>query len=1002
MANTIGQLEIDLIANIARLQSDMNKATGTVNRAMGSIDKAVGATNKLLSALGVGVSFAVLIGQATKAIDVLARLDDMAQKTGSSVENLSKLQKVASQFGQDFNAVDMAISKLAKGLAGIDDESGRTTKALNAIGISQEFVKSSDPSEVMIKIAKNLQNYQDGASKAALATDLFGKTGVELLPFLNDAAEAVDKFTGASAESAAKAAKLKDDIGALKVKFDELVTTITTSMLPVLDSFIGKVNQILKFKSLFSTVGGIDAKDYDKELLKREKDLADLVKTRDALSKPTTANKINDFIFGDVKDLNLQITIFQDEIQALKDLKKARDAVKASPYKSPNDTKAVLEYQGAEAENKKSKELADTQKKAQEALTKQRLGAQELYWDTEATKYDQQIKRIVEEDKLKEKQYKDDLKRMDMLQDQANANFKEAQELYKKAEDEKQKEFEKTVDGINQTFREGFAQLINGGKGSWKSFTQSLFTTFKTTVADSIYKLFAQPFVVKLVASILGVGASGTASAGGALSALTGTGDNSILGSLSSIKDIFSTGNASIVSGIESLGTFLSTGNGGLGDVLGGFIGQYSTQIANVLPYAGSFLKLLQGDIKGAAFTAIGTALGSFFGPIGGAIGGFLGNMVGGLFGGKDYDRYGTVVRGTSSGGKYTETSRGVVYDKDIGGGNALSSLNKAFSDTLISVFSSFGISQDVNLNSMLYQRGKSEKSGGKFRAKINDIVIDVAFEGKKISLEKAFQGLTDKMFGEGLAKIIKASDLPDGIKKFFDTLTGKDEVLDAVSTLANLKKALIDLPAVFNAVKNAIDTTAYQTSIDALKAQFAATQNFVNLFYSDAEKFDIFSKQLVTQFGALNQALPTSRDQYRALVESINVVDDATRNQFNGLIALAPAMAEYFNLLEQQAEGINQVNEALAAGLDSNLFGSYANFASARANVALGNSPAPFVGTNTFTPSGDPALLLEIKTLRQEQADTRTVLEAIAAYTYDSAKTQKQWNNDGLPAERT
>jgi len=44
------------------------------------------------------------------------------------------------------------------------------------------------------------------------------------------------------------------------------------------------------------------------------------------------------------------------------------------------------------------------------------------------------------------------------------------------------------------------------------------------------------------------------------------------------------------------------------------------------LPYAGSIIRLAQGDVKGAAGSAIGTAVGSFFGgPVGGAIGSFVG-----------------------------------------------------------------------------------------------------------------------------------------------------------------------------------------------------------------------------------------------------------------------------------------------------------------------------------------------------------------------------------------
>jgi hypothetical protein len=51
-----GTLEIQLLANVARLQQDMDKAKSVVTSAMGGIDRAVGVAKTALGALGVGLS----------------------------------------------------------------------------------------------------------------------------------------------------------------------------------------------------------------------------------------------------------------------------------------------------------------------------------------------------------------------------------------------------------------------------------------------------------------------------------------------------------------------------------------------------------------------------------------------------------------------------------------------------------------------------------------------------------------------------------------------------------------------------------------------------------------------------------------------------------------------------------------------------------------------------------------------------------------------------------
>jgi len=85
------------------------------------------------------------------------------------------------------------------------------------------------------------------------------------------------------------------------------------------------------------------------------------------------------------------------------------------------------------------------------------------------------------------------------------------------------------------------------------------------------------------------------------------------------------------------LGRAMTANAGGTGASATSFLDGFN--FMDALPYAGAIIKLAQGDIKGAAFTAAGVYAGQFIGNmilpgIGGVIGGFLGGIVGGLFGG--------------------------------------------------------------------------------------------------------------------------------------------------------------------------------------------------------------------------------------------------------------------------------------------------------------------------------------------------------------------------------
>jgi DNA repair exonuclease SbcCD ATPase subunit len=192
-----------------------------------------------------GVSLASLAARITGTMDSMAELDDLSQKIGTSVERLSQIQKVSKAFGVDFaGSVDPALVKLARGLTTVDDKSSKTAKALAALGISANTM--SDPGEVMVEIAKSLQQYEDGSAKAAVMNDLLGKSSADLLPFLNDLAESVDGFSTVSAESVTQVASLQDQFGMLGVRTDEAFQAVTAAALPALSALAKGFSDVMQ------------------------------------------------------------------------------------------------------------------------------------------------------------------------------------------------------------------------------------------------------------------------------------------------------------------------------------------------------------------------------------------------------------------------------------------------------------------------------------------------------------------------------------------------------------------------------------------------------------------------------------------------------------------------------------------------------------------------------------------------------------------------------------
>lgn len=340
----IGSITVDLLAKTGSFETDLNRAAKLSEQRAKEIDKAFSAAAISVAAGAVAAGTAI-VAFGNEAIDQLAALDDAAQKTGSSVENLSRIQQTATAFGQDFGAVDDAISRLAKGMATVDSETNKTQKALAALGLSARDAGGAlrDPSEVLVDVAKALQGFEDGASKAALATDLFGKSGANLLPFLNDLSENVDRFTGMSAAAAAQAAEFQDRLNGLKGEFQTLAQSITADILPSMNKFLETINTIKKTSLTgFLLSSGEETDDPGKRLKEIGRQLESIAQQRADLAKDPSW-------FGiDEKTLNVQEELLLNQKSYLQGLQQQQAlGLKSAPDQTERRMaggKSVLDY----------------------------------------------------------------------------------------------------------------------------------------------------------------------------------------------------------------------------------------------------------------------------------------------------------------------------------------------------------------------------------------------------------------------------------------------------------------------------------------------------------------------------------------------------------------------------------------------------------------------------------------------------------------------------------
>lgn len=488
----------------------------------------------------------------------------------------------------------------------------------------------------------------------------------------------------------------------------------------------------------------------------------------------------------------------------------------------------------------------------------------------------------------------------------------------------------KQVEQYDEIFRKGFADMLNNGRDGWDSFTKSLTTTFKTTVADQIYKMFLRPFVVQVVASLIGVqGGGGLGGIGGAGGAGGGIGGG--------------------IPGLNMLGSS------------GLFAGtNFGAGLAGGMPaLAGGVEMLMGGELLAGGMQLLGAALPM----IGIAVAGF--SLIKKLFGGSS--------RGPNHSGGVASTA---TTDRDLAVKQVLGT--DAWGNTLGDFTSRKNDALDKQLqttvNGMLEMYKSLAKIGG---GKARDIDIAAGFSvNPKYSDEGAmgFFQLIDKTTGEVLKKYknrdldkdpqkawaqfvadmggeliseIKKGDIPGWMREELDALG--DNV-----TIEGLNAAIQKIAVIDAAFKGWADTmTSFagltakaQTELLKFSGGIEALANNVNAFYasfySEAERAEILQRQVRDQLKKLGVMDIDPAGGEEAKKKFRKLIEDALASGNTELAAKLLALAQLFGVAadyaqkaaETAAEGAKTAADEAAKALEESRKkakdAAYANFEAA------------------------------------------------------------------------
>ncbi len=233
-----GQAFIELFADDTALVRGLRRAQQRL-QTFGAGVRSIG-QQMVLAGGAAAAGFGAAVGVFVSVGD---QLDKMSQRTGIAVESLSELRFAAEQSGADMETLEKGIRTAQRTITDASRGLKSAKEALGELGLTAEQLMKLSPEEQFKLIADRLSQVKDATTRAALAMQILGRAGTQLLPLMLDGAAGIEALQAEarrlgltiSTQTAKDAARLGDAIDALKSVLRATVVVIGAAVAPAVE-----------------------------------------------------------------------------------------------------------------------------------------------------------------------------------------------------------------------------------------------------------------------------------------------------------------------------------------------------------------------------------------------------------------------------------------------------------------------------------------------------------------------------------------------------------------------------------------------------------------------------------------------------------------------------------------------------------------------------------------------------------------------------------------------
>lgn len=241
------KMEGAVSASASAIEGDFSKASSGILSKLTSLTPGFA-----MLAGGVTAVGGAMIGLASKAAEAGDKMYLASKRTGVSVETLGGLKLAAKEAGLSFDTVEMSMERMTRNLSPFATSGSEGAKAIHSLGIETTGTngKMRPMGDILGDIADRFSHMKDGTEKTSVAMAIFGRSGAQLIPILDQGRAALHnlsleeiKNSGITTEAAQHDHEFEESMIQLKDRLSGVTQHLGQAMIPAVISFVSFVSK---------------------------------------------------------------------------------------------------------------------------------------------------------------------------------------------------------------------------------------------------------------------------------------------------------------------------------------------------------------------------------------------------------------------------------------------------------------------------------------------------------------------------------------------------------------------------------------------------------------------------------------------------------------------------------------------------------------------------------------------------------------------------------------